>query len=130
MLAYRPVSIAVTNGISETCGYHALGEMTPPNREFSFGRSAGEACDSGWETDDPEPHDACSLGDILPDGKMAKYEQLTHLKQPASQVRSQIAAHQSVAEIIIPVSLQHGGRGSLSAPLANNELVSGTGNSI
>ncbi|KAJ2655596.1 Protein kinase of the Mitotic Exit Network [Coemansia sp. RSA 1200] len=130
MLACRPVSIAVTNGISETRGYHALGEMTPPNREFSFSRTVGEACDSGWETDDPEPHDVCSLGDILPNGKMAKYEQLTHFKQPASQPGPQIAAPQSVAKISIPVSLQHGGRGSLSAPLANSELVSGTSNSI
>ncbi|KAJ1799643.1 Protein kinase of the Mitotic Exit Network [Coemansia sp. RSA 2399] len=109
--AHRPASIAVTSGISETCGYRAYGEMTAPGKAFSFSRMAGEAYDSGWETDDATALDPCPLGKLLPDAQM---------EQP--QNREPMAEPLPVAKIRIPAPQQQNGRGPCSAPLTTSGL--------
>ncbi|KAJ2390027.1 Protein kinase of the Mitotic Exit Network, partial [Coemansia sp. RSA 2559] len=96
--AHRPASIAVTTGISETCGYRVYGEMTAPGKAFSFSRMAGEAYDSGWETDDATALDPCPLGKFLPSAQV---------EQP--QNREPVAAPLPIAKIRIPAPQQQNG---------------------
>ncbi|KAJ2551547.1 Protein kinase of the Mitotic Exit Network [Coemansia sp. RSA 1933] len=108
-LAYhRPASIAVTTGISETSFYRAHGEMAAPGNAFSFGRMAGEAYDSGWETDD-----AATAFSSCP----AREPPL-----PNRQIEIQPMTKEPIAKIRIPAAQPQNGRGPYSAPLTTGGL--------
>ncbi|KAJ2562841.1 Protein kinase of the Mitotic Exit Network [Coemansia sp. RSA 1813] len=128
--AHRPASIAVTTGISETCGYRAYGEITAPDKAFGFSRAASEAYDSGWETDDATATDPCSLGRLLPSIQTSQQTHLPEHSQLPTQSKGHIAAPPPVTKIRIPASLQHNGRASYSAPLATNNATGGLSRSV